>query len=362
MDLDFNSRITYWCAVDCANAFGYDKLSFEDRVAFVRNNYTDLPSMIDDADSAGEFIKALNALKSCETKTVPDHMVYLDASNQALQLYAVLTGDLKTAQTCNLANGLNMADAYQMLANALNAQLNLDIFTRSNCKSALMTTMYGKTKAYLTILDKLYPHVRSSYATFCINYPHLTQVEEDGSINSPSLANAFNQALLDIAPRAMSAMDAIQSLNDEDIGTYYWTMPDGFKVKYDVKTDLVVEATNVSLGGKSLKISAEVEVYEASRGNRGMAPNVIHSIDGYVARQLIRRMGSKFITTIHDAFAVHPAHADELRSNYADIMVELLDSDLLNNILSQIAGTDISMHHDNGLTAEHIRGSVYALS
>lgn len=362
MKLDFTNRMNYWTAVDVANQFGLDKKPFNERVEWVSENYNNLIDFANDADSKGEYLKGINALYNIEQGNFPQHMVYLDASNQALQLYAVLTGDLKTASTCNIANGNNMADAYQLLANALNNSLGVSCFTRSDCKKALMTTMYGKLGAWFRVLQDKYPRSDNPIRTFCSEYGFtITIDEETGEETFPEMERAFNDALLTIAPKAISAMEAIQSLNDENIGTYRWVMPDGFKVKYDVRTEINIEASCVSRSGKILNLSVVKEVYVPSEFNRGMAPNVIHSVDGYVAREMIRRMNGKFITTIHDAFACHPSDADLMRKNYEDIMVELLHSDLLNDILTQIKGTPIYISKDNGLTEEHIRTSLYYL-
>ena len=48
------------------------------------------------------------------------------------------------------------------------------------------------------------------------------------------------------APMAMAAMAKIQKLNDKDIGTYRWTLPDGFKVQYDVKSNTLIKAERIT--------------------------------------------------------------------------------------------------------------------
>ena len=91
--LDFENRGVYWTSVDIANHFGLDKKSFTDRIQWVKDNLDNLESFESDADSQYEFSKAVKAIRIYQQGLLPAHMVYLDASNQALQLYAVLTGD-----------------------------------------------------------------------------------------------------------------------------------------------------------------------------------------------------------------------------------------------------------------------------
>jgi DNA-directed RNA polymerase len=259
-----------------------------------------------------------------------------------------------------------MADAYQLLANAMNKYMQLECFNRTICKKALMTTMYGKANAFSEMLSNMYPRSSTPSIDFENEYNRDVEVDKDSRPLYPdfmTMQDAFNEAMRDIAPKAIIAMDAIQSLNNEEIGTYYWTLPDGFKVKYDVKVDVEINFMDYTKNGVQVEITGMKEVYRPDKGNRGMAPNVIHSVDGYIARQLIKRMHAqgKFITTIHDAFACMPEDCDLMRSIYSGLLIELLESDLLNDILTQIANTNIQISKTGNLTSEDIQTSLYYL-
>ena len=360
--LDLNNRSQVWLAVDIANQMGYDKLKFPDRVKWVNENIDLLESFQDTAESPWEFRNSCNALRQEMRGIKSDNMVYLDASNQALQLYAVLTADKQTASTCNLANGDEMADAYQMLADALNNELETDIFNRKSCKKSLMTTMYAKMKAYNMILVELYPSKAESIeAKHHAMAKKLNLYFDEDIQECKEFGDAFETALRNIAPMAIATMEEIQKLNNKEIGTYNWTLPDGFKVKYDVKNEQSISGERHSRNGIKLSFNATKIVYEPSEFNRGMSPNIIHSVDGWVAREMIRRMNGKFITTIHDAFACRAEDCDLMRKNYQDIMVEILHSDLLQDIMSQIAGHKVPSLKVNTLTEDDIRNSVYFL-
>ncbi len=386
----FNNRILYWIAIDIANQAGHDKLKFEERIQFVeyymqaiQGFKSPLRSFYIQTQNTKEIEKAFNALqlsimnnpivingKNIDFSS-PDsiwgfknavhalyryiddgyanHMVYLDASNQALQLYAVVTRDLQTAKTCNLANGSHMADAYQMLADALNAELNTT-FTRKNCKKALMTQMYSKSHAWTEILEDRY----------VIDFA--TKLKAEFDITEEQLSIAYYKALKNIAPKALVAMDALKELNDEYVGTYYWTAEDGFNVKYDVKVRHSVMIEMKTKYDLNYNDTFSGKIYGPSEINRGMAPNIIHSIDGYVAREMIRRMNGKFITTIHDAFACHPMDCDLMIQNYKDILIEILESNILSEIITEIASVETTFNYSTDLLKEHIQNSVYLLS
>jgi len=412
----FKNRTLYWIAVDIANQAGHDKMTFEDRVQFVESNIQLLKNFylkvsdglasgvaLDELATNDGFQKmdspfalknAIVALFDYVTKGYASHMVYLDASNQALQLYAVLTADKETGKTCNLANGDTIADAYQLLANAMNKILGSSL-TRSNCKKALMTTMYGKQDGSEEIINNLYPNDANFSEEHCLK-THGFTVEQ--------LSSAFSVAIRDIAPKAMRAMDALTSLGELAQPTYRWTMEDGFNVKYDVKVKNkvqvyqnfkysemklekdIINAENTFNKTTQIKlergedISARkfnpmlinsmppfeleysTETYGANASSRGMSPNIIHSIDGYVAREMIRRMNGKFITTIHDAFACHPKDCDMMIQNYKNILCELLTDTMLSDLASQSAGTGVRIVKTNDLTCEDIQTSRYLLS
>lgn len=344
--------------IDIANAFGLDKQSYEDRIAFVDNcKISDLFDKVDEADSKYEYRNAIKELYNSQAKGLPvEHITYLDCTNQALQLYAVLTSCKDTAYLCNISSGDVLTDAYGVLAKAMNEITKLDIFDRNNCKKALMTTLYGKMDGESEII-KYFLENGTIY---------------QDKITDEELASAFQKAMRTIAPHAMRAMDVLQSLNCADIDIYYWTMPDGFKVKYDVKSTQKLEISCKTKSGVKFNFDRDVQVYKGSEFNRGMSPNVIHSVDGYVAREMVRRMKEPcakfnrnypaFITSIHDAFGTHPNNAEEMTWHYTNIMCELNDSDLLKDIMSQISGKSMLSIKKNTLTNDMIRASIYKLS
>ena len=346
----------YWLMIDVANTYGLDKKTFEERIAWVDANQGKLLPHQDDADSKWEYINACKAFYDGINDNYVDHMMYLDCTNQALQLYAVVTSCKDTGYLCNVSSGDTLTDAYGELAEAMNQLTASNNFNRDNCKKALMTTLYGKMDGESEIF----------------NWFQDNGIEFPSSIEADRVADIFQSAMHKIAPHAMRAMDALQNLNDENTDVYNWYMPDGFHVKYDVKSTHKIDIMAKTKGGISFHVDKDISIYKGSKFNRGIAPNVIHSIDGYVAREIVRRMSnpnpkfnrtySAFITSIHDAFATHPNNIDELRGHYTDILVELNNSDILQDIMSQIAGHKVLSIKKNTLTESNIRESRYSLS
>ncbi|MCR8701027.1 MULTISPECIES: DNA-directed RNA polymerase [Campylobacter] len=73
--------------------------------------------------------------------------------------------------------------------------------------------------------------------------------------------------------------------------------------------------------------------------------NIIHSLDGYICREIVKRLHSKGIevSPIHDSFGVHPNNCDELRKVYRELLAEIYESDTLVNLLQEITGSDIKV-------------------
>lgn len=340
--------------IDIANTAGYDKLSYEDRISkakgiveSVQNGSLTVEELMSScSESPFELRNAINAyLNNDDT-----HVVGLDAVNQALQLYGVLTGDLATASLASL--GVNSrTDAYQILADELNNRIGTTLFNRKNCKKGLMVTLYGSMFGHDKILEAMEMVSQEELA-----------IKVGVQYTDDWFKEEFESAMYRIAPKAMEAMKILQDLNNENIGTYNWTLPDGFIVKYDVKSVQNVEVKRKSRGGVTFTYSGSHKVYAPSKYNRGMSPNIIHSIDGYIAREMVRRAGNTPISLIHDQFNSMAKHCAMTQQNYKDIMCEILESDLLNNIIRQINPNAQTVKKSNTLTRELIQQSDYCIS
>ena len=91
--------------------------------------------------------------------------------------------------------------------------------------------------------------------------------------------------------------------------------------------------------------------------------NIVHSIDAWVVREMVRRGARKDIqiATIHDAFYAHPNDMQFVRETYRDILAELAESNLGQSILTEVAGQYVPFVK-LGNISNLIRKSEYALS
>lgn len=352
-----------WLIINIANLYGDDKLLFDERIAKYDLPIEDLRAMAEEAESPLEYMNAIDSLEEYNKTGECNSLVYLDASNQALQMYAVLTGDKDTAKICNLASGDKIEDAYKDLANLINNRLGKDYLGRNHTKSALMTAMYGKEDISSVIMDAKYPLNDVAESTAKVAEDLGFSLEEvKGQMRCIEFDKICTESLKKLAPRAVEQMTAILASHDPEATVIRWTTPNGFNVEFNVKVKVPYEFRYTFRNNYTFERIGTVEEYGASSTSRALSPNIIHSLDGWVASEVVNRMKAKgkWITTIFDAFGVHANDCELVKEVYADIMVELLNGTVLEDIISNIRGYRYSIHK-GALSEDDIRNSRYSI-
>lgn len=150
---------------------------------------------------------------------------------------------------------------------------------------------------------------------------------------------AFYRVLNEELPGAMEAMADIQGCWQSDKLAHEWTLPDGAKavVKVMVEKEARVEIDEMDHATFTYHYYAN----ETAEFGISLCANVVHSVDAYVVREMVRRANAQGfeLLTIHDNFLAHPNHMNKVRKNFLNIMMEIADSDLLQNILREITGS-----------------------
>lgn len=288
-----------------------------------------------------------------------------DATNQAAQVYAILSRDMKTALISNIAYAGEREDAYGELATILNRHLHSTIFNRNNVKYAFMTYLYGAGKSMIL----------HGYTAF---NPGDAKTREQAigrffpfSMDDEEKWDIFVKAMSELLPAAVSYMEVIYKFADEKRSKYRWTMPDGFIVETTTFEQEEVVAHYFKLGTNTESSSTPTGSIFAKRetgvnSSKALAPNIVHSIDSYILREVVRRADFD-IVTIHDSYGVHPNNVHKLRQLYRDVLISVMEMNLLEDILEQL-NPDLAhtvarrgMLEKGQLKAEHINGSVNAL-
>lgn len=161
--------------------------------------------------------------------------------------------------------------------------------------------------------------------------------------DTPEL-HAFYQAMRNLAPGAMKAMQIIQAQWNPGATEHCWTMPDGHRViaKVIVECDKRIEVDEMH----HATFTHRSYINASNPDGLSLAANITHAVDGWIVREMLRRSKKAGfqLATIHDSFWAHPNYMNQVRQQYLDIMMEIARSNMLADILSEIRG------HPGGIT------------
>lgn len=323
-----------WLQIDIANCFGLDKQSWEDRLLWAEIHENKLESMVKQAESKMMFNKAVHAYRLSQKGIAIGHNMFLDACNSGAQIYAVLTGCKKTASNCGLIKGPKRLDAYTQVTGTMDLILSGNLgYSRDQIKTAVMTALYNSIAEPIALCGQ----------------------------DTPELS-AFYEAMHVELPGAMIALHTINGYWNPGCLSHAWKLPDEHVARV-----LVTEIRTARIEVDELEhctFSYRFESNEPSINGRSLAPNIIHSVDGYVVREMVRMAREQGFSLghIHDSFCAHPNHMGQVTDNYRSILAEIADSSLLADILSEIRGETVTLNKfSNDLSAD-ILTSEYALS
>jgi len=305
-----------------ANHAGKDKLTWQERIDWGRRqNYGTI-----DWKEPVLGRKAVRALvDTCEGKPT-GYVMSLDATSSGIQVMAAISGCKKTARFVNMMDPAIRYDLYTEIADLMNTQLSRPI-SRKIIKKVAMTHFFNSRATPKALLS---------------------QIELD----------VFYNVITGLLPGAEDVMDVINKCWNPNADHHTWIMPDNHTVYIPV-----VEGTNgvypdPELGDIPLRWFHQTK----SDNYRSLCPNVIHSIDGYVAREMIRRCDFQ-LSHVHDCFVFNPNHLSKVASTYREIMAEIAKSDILQDILRQITGNNalVLTKFSDDLACD-IKNSSYMLS
>ncbi len=296
--------------IDIANQYGLDKLTWDKRIQFVKDNITQLDTLQNSAEYPVLFAKAVRVYHMAMAGYPTGFIMGLDATASGIQIMACLQGCKKTAEAVNLIDTGKREDVYATVATEM-SNITGETLTKAEVKKPVMTTFYGSKQ----------------------------QPEQTFGADSPALA-AFYETLGNMLPGAMECMEDMQGCWQPDALEHKWTMPDGHvvKVKVKVAVDKKIEVDELD----HATFTHRAYVNKPQEQGLSLAANIVHSIDGYIVREMIRRANQQGFEciTIHDSFWASPNHMNSVRQNYLDILKEIADSDLLEHILNEITGSD----------------------
>lgn len=236
--------------IDLANAYGHDKLLFDERIQWARDNMDQLEALADQAETKPLYIKALMAIRKAQAGLPTGHMVGVDGCCSGIQVMSVLTGCVAGATSTGLITPNKRADAYYETTKIMNEILSgvggSVSVPRKKAKAALMTSFYGSKKTPKDLFGE----------------------------DTPELS-AFYQAAQIIAPGAWELLQDLLASWQPYALEHSWKMPDGYDVRIKVMTKKEARIEVDELDHASFTY----EFYENEGQKKGLsnAANVTHS-------------------------------------------------------------------------------------
>lgn len=245
--------------IDCANQFGLDKALFDDRIQWATDNLDDLEELAMDADERPLYEKAVQAIRKAQAGEPTGHMVGFDAVCSGMQIMSTLTGCESGADATGLIDPNRRADAYTDCTALMGKILGMVLTNgRKDVKQAVMTVLYGSKKEPKNLFGE--------------------GTEE---------LNAFYKAMFKLAPGACELLEDLLNSWQPYALVHEWKLPDGYdaRVKVMEKVEKRIEVDELD------HATFSYEYWENAGQEKGLSnvANVIHSIDAYVLRCLIRR-------------------------------------------------------------------------
>lgn len=320
--------------IDLANNFGMDKYKWDERIEWASSkSIKQLKKQIPNADNPILFAKAIRALKAAKTGEPTGFIMSLDATASGMQLMSCLTGCVKTAKATNVINQGKRMDVYSEMATHMNKGKGKK-YPRIVLKDALMTVFYGSKAEPKKAFGEGTKALKNFYATANRRFPG-----------------------------AMRALKNIQMAWQPYALVHRFTMPDGHIIVAKVMQpiDKKIEVAEFY----KATFTYRTMLNEGTEFGISLAANVIHAVDGYVVREMIRRCKkSGFqLAAIHDSFWASPNNMNDVRYHYKSILAEIADSNLLQNILREASqNPKLKFKKECKKMGKLIRKSNYALS
>lgn len=402
------------------NPFNGDKEIFEDRIKWATDNLNNLEAVAGGHSWKEKplYLKAVQALRKVQAGKPIGHLVGFDAICSGIQILSVLTGCLAGAKATGLVDQNRRADAYTDCTTVMNTHLTNHVtMPRKTVKEAMMPCVYGSRAKPKEIFGEDTQELQVFYKAMYEICPGACMLL-DIFIESWN-PNAYSHGWLlpdacEVTVKTMELCEARVEVDELNHSTFTYQWKENICKPQDVKNaanathsvdayilrslirrcnydaeliqwakarieDLLVirNLNNEPVEKHWLDIDENlavmVERYEATKMADITILNILFddtfpALETHHLKALLRIITSMLkhkpfeIITIHDDFKCHPNNMNYLRAHYRDILVELAESTVLDDILSQLYGRPCVFNKLNPNLGSLIKNANYMLS
>lgn len=319
-----------WFLLHGAGKYGYDKLSFDDRIKAILDREQEIldtaADPLSNTDFWGNADKPWQFLAWCfeyagykrDGEAFVSHLpISLDGSCNGLQHYSALLRDSVGGKATNLIPSDKPQDIYQAVADVCIRKLQamddpmarrwLEFgITRKLAKKPVMTLPYGSTKQ--TCTSSILGCILDQDRDFFGNRPFLAAL---------FLSNILWESIGDVVIAARAGMAWLKKAASIISGTnqaIIWHTPMNFPV-YQKNCELDMIQINQTIYNKRYRVSfgCLTDKVDKNRMRNGIAPNFVHSLDAAHMMRTINAAVKEGITCfacIHDDYGTHAADTE----------------------------------------------------
>lgn len=353
----------YWLAVHGSNCYGNDKVSFDERVSWVKENQAAILASAQEpfenrfwceADEPYMFLafcfEWLGYVEQGEY--FESHLpVNMDGSCSGLQHFSALLRDEQGAKAVNLIPSEIPSDIYQQVADVANGIIDQDVregityakmwqgkVNRKWTKRNTMTSPYSATLSGFKeqIVDELKKYSTDS------GEDYLDDSKEDWNAAN-YLANVNKTSIGKVVVKAVEAMNWLQEvskvLGKEEL-PIMWTTPTGFKVLQKYKK-MHSKRIKTLWGGTRVDLSVTNHTNKIATNKQaaGIAPNYIHSMDAshlVLTVNKCKKLGITNFSMIHDSFGCHACDLPTLNKVIRETFMEMYSTNQLQRFYEEV--------------------------
>ena len=408
--------------IDVANQYGngLDKLIFEERIQWAEANLSILESLVDQAETKPLYVSAMLAIRKAQAGIPTGHMVGLDATCSGIQIMSALTGCIAGARATGMIDPDVRADAYSEVTKVMGEVLGAPLsISRADAKKSVMHTFYGGKKTPKSLFGEDTPELAAFYEAALTVAPGAWGLLQDLLASWQPYALLHEWKLPDGFDARVKVMEKVKptpriEVDELDHATFSYEFYEnkGSKTGLSIAANVTHSMDAWLLRGMHRRCNydrqqaeyvdqcIEMELIQRSLyGDPGedqvaefMTPKVAYYIEQYVRSTLVDIVILPYLdqatvtclstehlqklagiitsmlkykpfplVTVHDEFRASPVNMNHVRSQYRDIMAEIADSDVLDDLLTQLNGYPVNSPKLSFNLAEQIRESAYSL-
>ena len=343
----------FWLAVQGANLFGYDKESYDERVAWVNENCDNFLEIAKDpythqvwvdADKPFQFLawcKEWSEFQEQGFGYVSHLICSMDGSCNGIQHYAAILKDEVASKAVNLVQTKETPeDVYQVVCDkVINTLKKLSELQNVDDTMAKLWLEYGvkRSTTKRTIMTLPYGSTRYSCTDFV--QEDITKRTDKGEKNifgdrefqaSSYLARIIWDSIGEIINSARVGMDFLQKsarVMAKNNLPIRWVAPSGFPV-IQAYPEFKSKRVKTKLFGEVIKprINEETEKLAVLKAGNSLPPNFIHSQDSAHLMLTVGHAlynGVQSFCNVHDSFGTVAGDCEQLSKSIRETFVDM---------------------------------------